>query len=225
MTPSEEQSIEPSKPGEAKELVLEVRSSPSTARRVPVTPRFPFIMPGPTVGAEPPSRRERADLLYRKYGAIAYRCCVRVLRDPELARDATQEVFIKLMKNLEALEVHERAVAWVYRVATNHCLNVRRDGAREKPLEDVSDVLDLARDPSYPDKELVESILIRCDAQMRAIAVGVLVEERDHDEVAEALGISRRTVARKLQRFLEHARKFAARTGSDDRARQVEGVD
>jgi DNA-directed RNA polymerase specialized sigma24 family protein len=38
----------------------------------------------------------------------------------------------------------------------------------------------------------------------------------EHEEIAGVLGISRRTVSRKLARFLENARKFIARTGTGE---------
>ena len=161
------------------------------------------------------SRRARADELYRKYGSVVFRCCARLLRDPEEAKDATQDVFIKLLRNVDALEQDEHAVAWVYRVATNHCLNLRRDGARERPLEPDVEVAGDAQ-ASYPDIHLARSILTRFDAQTRAIAVGVIVEEMDHEEVASSLGVSKRTVTRKLKRFFQHSRKFVARTDSGD---------
>jgi RNA polymerase sigma-70 factor (ECF subfamily) len=42
--------------------------------------------------------------------------------------------------------------------------------------------------------------------------VGVIVDGMEHEEVAAALGVSRRTVARKLERFLENARKYVSRS-------------
>ena len=44
--------------------------------------------------------------------------------------------------------------------------------------------------------------------------MGVLVDGMEHEEIASVLGISRRTVSRKLGRFIENARKFMARTGT-----------
>jgi len=38
------------------------------------------------------------------------------------------------------------------------------------------------------------------------------VDGMEHEEIAEVLGISRRTVTRKLERFLENAKKFLARS-------------
>ena len=55
-------------------------------------------------------------------------------------------------------------------------------------------------------------MLGRFDVQTQAIAVGVLVDGMEHEELAGALGISRRTVHRKLTRFLESARKLLDRS-------------
>ena len=48
-------------------------------------------------------RQQRAAELYRQWGPAVYRRCLKLLRDPEAARDATQEVFVKLVRDLEKL--------------------------------------------------------------------------------------------------------------------------
>lgn len=58
---------------------------------------------------------------------------------------------------------------------------------------------------------LARAVLARFDALTQAIAMGVLVQGMEHGEVATALGISRRTVCRRVERFLVNARKFVAR--------------
>jgi alpha-tubulin suppressor-like RCC1 family protein len=63
--------------------------------------------------------RVRAAELYREYGPAVYRRCVRLLRDREAARDATQEIFMKLLRDVSKLEDHASALPWVYRVAMN----------------------------------------------------------------------------------------------------------
>jgi RNA polymerase sigma-70 factor (ECF subfamily) len=64
----------------------------------------------------------------------------------------------------------------------------------------------------YPDRALARQVLEQCDETTRTVAVGVLVDGMEHEEVAELLGISRRTVARKLERFLDTARRYLARS-------------
>jgi RNA polymerase sigma-70 factor, ECF subfamily len=159
------------------------------------------------------------DALYRRYGPMIYRRCWKLLRDKEAARDATQEVFIKLLRNQEKLEDAENALPWIYRVATYHCLNELRGAARsrdrEMPMQDEDTYGDLGSN-RCPDRDLVRSILSRFGTRTQAVAVGVLVDEMEHEEVAAALQISRRTVARELKRFVQNARKFMVRSGTWD---------
>ncbi|MFL5274764.1 MAG: RNA polymerase sigma factor, partial [Anaeromyxobacteraceae bacterium] len=158
--------------------------------------------------------QRRASELYRQYGPVVYRRCLRLLKDQEAARDATQDVFMKLVRDMAKLEERETVLPWIYRVATNHCLNVRRNAHRRG--EDTAEVdLDIASSTpteTYPDRQLAQSVLSRFDAATQAVAVGVIVDGMEHEEVAAALGVSRRTVARKLDRFLENARKYISRS-------------
>lgn len=150
---------------------------------------------------------ERAAELYRTYGPAVYRRCLKLLRDREAARDATQEVFVKLVRDIAKLDDPAIVLPWIYRVATNHCLNVLRDRGRrgEQALGDL-EVATGSSPASYPDRHLAASILAHFDDGTRAVAVGVLVDGMGHEELAGALGISRKTVERRLARFLERAR-------------------
>ena len=158
------------------------------------------------------ARHEIAEL-YKTWGPAIYRRCLRLLRDPEAARDATQEVFRKALGSPQKLDDADTALPFIYRVATNHCLNERRNAGRrgETGLMD----LDVASDhPVFPQRRLVQRVLSRFDAKTQSIAVGVLVDGMEHEEVADALGISRKTVSRKLARFLENARKYLERSAA-----------
>jgi RNA polymerase sigma-70 factor (ECF subfamily) len=159
-----------------------------------------------------PDDRERVAELYRTYGPAIYRRCLRLLGDREAAKDATQEVFGKVMRNAAKLETHETALPWIYRVAANHCLTLRRNAGRrgEEPLPEFD--LEAPERADLPTRHLARQVLARFDAKTQAIAVGVYVDGMEHEEVARALGISRRTVSRKLDRFLVNARKFLGRS-------------
>jgi len=158
--------------------------------------------------------RSRAAELFERYGPVVYRRCLRLLRDPDAAADATQEVFVRLVRNMEALEDRATILPWIYRVATNHCLNLRRAGrwAAEGPV-DLELHADAAGD-TFPERQLAQAVLSRFDPMTQSIAVAVLVDGLEQEETARTLGLSRRTVRRKLDRFLENARKFVARSTS-----------
>jgi RNA polymerase sigma-70 factor (ECF subfamily) len=151
---------------------------------------------------------ERVVRLYREWGPVVFRRCLRLLRDPEAARDATQEVFVKLVRDAERLSDPEATLQWVFRVATNLCLNLTRNARRRPQVADPDEALELAPapTPSLPDGRLARQLLARFDARTQAIAVGVLVDGMEHEEVAGILGVSRKTVQRTVNRFLERSR-------------------
>jgi rubrerythrin len=61
-----------------------------------------------------------------------------------------------------------------------------------------------------PDRAALEGVLPLFDAATQAVALGVLVEGLEPEQVAAALGVSHRTVARKLTRFVDLARRHLA---------------
>jgi len=158
--------------------------------------------------------RERAAAHYRQYGPVVYRRCLRILKDPEAAKDATQEVFVKLVRDMAKLEDRATVLPWIYRVATNYCLNHLRNASRRGEDAELPDLelSDQAPADLLPTRAIAGQLLEQFDATTRTVAVGVLVDGMEHEEVAALLGISRRTVARKLERFLEAARAFLERT-------------
>jgi len=158
--------------------------------------------------------RSRAAELYRQYGPVVYRRCLRILKDPEAAKDATQEVFVKLVRDMSRLEDRATVLPWIYRVSTNHCFNVRRNATRrgeDAAMPDL-ELADSTPADMYPDRALAQQVLSQFDETTRSVAVGVLVDGMEHEEIAEVLGISRRTVARKLERFLDTARRYLDRS-------------
>ncbi len=152
--------------------------------------------------------------LYRRCGPLVYQVCRRLLRDREAARDATQEVFLKTFVHLKRTRTAGIPMSWVRQVATNHCLNLLRR-RRQACGDDVEAHLETwftRRTPGAAEVHLARRILARFDALTRAVAVAVIVLDMDYEQTADALGVSRRTVCRRLERFLTHSRKYLARS-------------
>src|SRR3712207_2788180 len=81
---------------------------------------------------------DRLTELYRRYGPVIYARCRKLLRDDVLAEDATQETFMRVYRHLEKAPDGDQALAWIYRVATNYCLNMIRDAKRApEPMADL----------------------------------------------------------------------------------------
>ena len=63
----------------------------------------------------------------RRHGASVLRRCRGILRDPDAAQDAAQEVFLTIMGKGHQYRGEADLGSWIYRVTTNHCLNRIRD--------------------------------------------------------------------------------------------------
>ena len=67
------------------------------------------------------------ETLFAKHHGEIYAYLLRMLRDPELAADLTQDAFVKAYKNYDTLEKPENARAWLYQIAHRVALDeIRR---------------------------------------------------------------------------------------------------
>ncbi len=101
-------------------------------------------------------------LIYDRYRRRVLQTAHRIIRDPEDARDATQEIFLKAYLSLRQWNSDKaRLSTWLYRLATNHaidCWRSRRRRARtesaDEMREDGSAFEFVADAIEAPDREL-----------------------------------------------------------------------
>ncbi|MCU0412393.1 MAG: sigma-70 family RNA polymerase sigma factor, partial [Bacteroidetes bacterium] len=74
-----------------------------------------------------------------------YRMCCCYVRDPELRKDAFQQVLIHLWQNLDSFEGRSQLGTWVYRITVNTCLGLLQKEHRRNriflPNGDLSEEL------------------------------------------------------------------------------------
>lgn len=144
--------------------------------------------------------------LYAKYGPAIYARCKRLLRDATAAEDATQDVFMKVLRHLDSTPVEGAALPWLHRVTTNHCLNVLRDARRHAtPMESVPEVIDDDFEGRVVTRDFARRVLAATPDELRAPAVLYHAHGLEQARVAEALGVSRRTVLYRLAGFTRRA--------------------
>ena len=154
-------------------------------------------------------------MLYRRYGAMIHARCRWLLGDGPAAEDATQETFVRVYRHLARAPSIEEAAPWVYRIATNYCLNELRDRrSRAEPVAELPEQSGGNTEADLADQQLARTIVLRAPEKLRACAWLHYVDGLTQDEVAQVLGISRRSVVNHLASFLAHARKFLARSGA-----------
>ncbi|HZS37267.1 MAG TPA: sigma-70 family RNA polymerase sigma factor [Polyangia bacterium] len=158
---------------------------------------------------------QRLSQLYRQYGGVIYARCRWLLGDDAAAEDATQETFLRVLRHLDRAPDANEAIAWIYRIATNYCLNELRDRRRRpEPREALPDPVGGAVEQLLADRDLAARLVERAPEKLRAVAFLHHVDGLDQGEVARVLGISRRTVVARLQTFAANAHKFVRRIAS-----------
>ena len=151
--------------------------------------------------------------LYRQYGPYIYARCARLLGDRSAAEDATQETFMRVHRHLHKALDHNHALAWIYRIATNYCLNVIRDRTLHDQIERcIPEAHGDNLEVSLTNRDVVARIIARCPAKLCVPAWLHHVDGLDHGEISRVLGISRRTVLNRLAAFADRSRKFLARS-------------
>jgi RNA polymerase sigma-70 factor (ECF subfamily) len=148
------------------------------------------------------------------------RLCERLLGDPEEARDAVQEVFLKAYRKAGDFRPQGQVYTWLYRIAVNHCLNrlrrrrlvrfTRLAGPTESKPDLDTPELDPPDAAPSPEEALAarrrwaatRRAIERLPANQRAVLVLVRFEGLSYREAAEALGITEGAVESRLFRAM-----------------------
>jgi RNA polymerase sigma-70 factor, ECF subfamily len=155
--------------------------------------------------------KNKVGVLYSRFGPTIYARCRRMLKDGAAAEDATQEIFMKVLRHIDSAPDETAVLPWIHRITTNHCLNILRDGKRHAevvesvPEMHVDDVED-----SVVTRNFAEKFLRDTPEDLKAPAVLYHVKGMEQSKVASVLGVSRRTVLYRLAAFTENARKMHA---------------
>ena len=152
-------------------------------------------------------------MLYRRYGPYIYARCVRLLDDRAAAEDATQETFLRVHRHLDQRFDPDEPFRWIWRIATNYCLNeVRNRRRRPEPRDRLPDLPASGQlEAALADRDLVRRFIELVDTKLRVVAWAHYVDGLEHVETGRLLGISRKTVAHRLADFNQRARKIIKR--------------
>ena len=154
--------------------------------------------------------------IYELYGDAVFRVAVRYVKSEELAKDVSQDIFIKIWEKREKLADVEYLQAYLLQVARNESINVLRAAGK-------SDIAkgEIARhfqdNPGFFEDETLQRdyrLFIRrtldsLSPRSREIFLLCREQGKTYDEVAEALGISRNVVRKHMVASLKKFRDAA----------------
>jgi RNA polymerase sigma-70 factor, ECF subfamily len=159
-----------------------------------------------TLAGSQPSFQE----IVRRYERPVFNLICRIVRDPALAEDLTQDVFLKTYRSLTSFDRSRRFASWILRIANNAALDaVRRRRSHPLVEGDPEDLpIPQAADP-VEIADLGEALSGALDAlrpEWRAAIVLRYQEGSSYEEIAEILGIPEGTA----KTFVHRARKQMA---------------
>jgi RNA polymerase sigma-70 factor (ECF subfamily) len=137
--------------------------------------------------------------LYAQFAPVVFRRARRLLARDADAWDVVQEVFERMLTHGAAFRGDARPMTWVYRVTTNVALNALRSRkVREPKLALVSD--EPAADVDDVEaRQLVSKWLQHLDEREVEVAALLYVDGLTQQEVADVLGLSRKTIVREVE--------------------------
>jgi len=164
--------------------------------------------------------------LYKRHAPALQRRCASIVGSRDEAADLVQETFARYLASKDKWDSHGSAFAVLYRIATNASIDRlrRRKTASEDELDAEVHRGDLGNEPRRIDNLHDLAFLTRgLSEQELTVAVLHHLDGYTQEGIAASLDLSRRTVGKILDRFEEHVKKRAARTGFTDTPRASDG--
>jgi len=155
---------------------------------------------------------ERA--LYDTHVDRVYRLAYRMAGDDELAREFTQETFIRAFERFSGFRGDAALSTWLHAIATSVALNglrkVKRFRTRETSLEDADGIAGGRREAEPDLKRRLREAIDGLPDKYRMVVVMHDVEGYTHEEIAASLGMEVGTSKAQLSRARAKLRETLA---------------
>ncbi len=159
--------------------------------------------------------RAAFEQLVVRYQKPVFNAALRLLRDPEDARDVAQTTFLKAFEHLADYDRSFKFYSWIYRIAVNQALNVL---ASKKSFGEMSG--EEADESPGPEQQVedeqmsraIEDELMRINPELRTVIVLRHFMHLSYHDMGDILMLPEKTVKSRLysarqllrERFLQH---------------------
>jgi RNA polymerase sigma-70 factor (ECF subfamily) len=135
--------------------------------------------------------------LFERYHGVVYRRCLALLRQPDDASEAVQDVFEAAISGLGRFRLKSQPLTWLYAIATRHCLKRLRD-RQSHALKEVLIVEPSAHRPDLEGRADLERALAGLTLSELELFTHAFRDGLTQDEIAAITRQSRKTVGKKL---------------------------
>ncbi len=150
--------------------------------------------------------KEWLGTLLQRYTLLLLGVCMKYLKNEEQAKDSVQQIFLKVITELEKYKV-EYFKSWIYMVAKNHCLMILRERQGKIPAE-LTDRMTIAAEEDSEKQdlwkadhtlELMQASLKELNAEQQQCVTLFYLNKKSYQEISEMTGYSRSQVKSHIQ--------------------------
>ena len=131
---------------------------------------------------------EAFGMLVEEHSGLVYRVALRIL-GVEDAKDASQEVWIRVWRNIKNFRGDSAFSTWLYRITVNTCLSVRRKETRRREREFGGEEMPYLPEPRGGEADPEAAALGHVRAEHRAALVLRHMEGLSYAEIAQVLEV------------------------------------
>jgi RNA polymerase sigma-70 factor, ECF subfamily len=154
----------------------------------------------------------RFEAFYRSTAGSLWSYLYRLTGDPAAADDLLQKAFFRFLRANPAVASDEHRRRWIFKTATNLALDHFRETKRERARSEM----ELPSPPGEP-RELLRHDMMKVFGQLkpreRALLWLAHVEEVDHEDIGETLGVKPKSVKVLLFRARKRLGELLTRKG------------
>ena len=132
-------------------------------------------------------------ILLQRYTLLLLGVCMKYLKNEEAAKDAVQQIFLKVIHELQRYRV-EYFKSWLYMIARNHCLMQLRNSKNIKEIKEdiaVEDELPLQR---HIEKEtllsLIEVSIDELNSEQKTCITLFYLEKKSYQQISGETGFN-----------------------------------
>lgn len=148
-----------------------------------------FVEARSRAGKPEPMDELRFEAFYRRTAGRLWSYLYRLTGNASVADDLLQKAFFRFLQANPALATEEHMQRWIFKTATNLAFDHFRETKRER----ASSVNVVAATDSHEARDVLRTDMMRTFAELkpreRALLWLAHVEQEDHEDISEALGV------------------------------------
>jgi RNA polymerase sigma-70 factor, ECF subfamily len=135
-----------------------------------------------------------------EYADYVFALAFRILCNEDEAKDVVQETFIRLWKNLEKYNPEIKITTWIYKIATNLCLDRIKSSERKHLIYNIEhkEIVDCYTNENFseqPDNQKIAEIIDKLANQLgpkqKIVFVLKDIEGLENDEIEQITGMDK----------------------------------